>query len=262
MLSANGCRPCLQGRAPLREIVVSVVRALDAAQLMPEAPFSDFAPDAQRREVRPHRPSEIVRVKCETPCQPRQERRSMCRCRRAEFVDAGRADASGRRTARDEAQRLQPLNHFRDQGNGQRFTGLRAIAGQAPDRTRVRATFEIKFLPGRFEQLALANAEGEKQLDRRKILAPKGRCLAQCFEPSSNSARLSARRRFRSGPPASCWSKSATGLDASRCRRTPNRNTRRMNRSKSLAAVGARLLTFASKRVGPPTILGIVPGSE
>jgi hypothetical protein len=54
------CCPILERCAPLGEIIMRVVRALDPAQLVPEAALGDFAPHAERRQVSSHGPSQIM----------------------------------------------------------------------------------------------------------------------------------------------------------------------------------------------------------
>jgi hypothetical protein len=78
---------------------VRVVRPLNTAQLVTEAPFGNFTPNSESGQVRPHGPPQVVQGKVrDSMFDPPPERRSRCRCRRAAFVDGGRAASSGKRT--------------------------------------------------------------------------------------------------------------------------------------------------------------------
>lgn len=57
----NQVRPSLQRRTPLLEIVVNVVDALHAAQLMPQTPLGHLAADSQGGKLRAHGAPQIVK---------------------------------------------------------------------------------------------------------------------------------------------------------------------------------------------------------
>src|SRR5262249_50673056 len=52
--------PLLEGRAPLLEVIVSIIGALDATDRMPQAALGHLAPDAQRGELGACGSSQIV----------------------------------------------------------------------------------------------------------------------------------------------------------------------------------------------------------
>ena len=60
--------PLFERHAALPKVIMAIVRALDTAELVPEASFGHLTTDAERRQVRARRPAQVVRREMCRPC--------------------------------------------------------------------------------------------------------------------------------------------------------------------------------------------------
>ena len=124
--------PLLKRRAPLLEIVVSVVRPLDATKLVSKAALGNFRPDAQRGKLRACRPPQVMQREMRQPVLHARhgdiERiRAHVRHTIAMILPALRENVLA--SCANHLQHLEPFDHRRDQRYVQRLAGFGTRGG-------------------------------------------------------------------------------------------------------------------------------------
>src|SRR2546429_2011867 len=162
-----------------------IIRALDTTDRVPQAALGHLSPDAECGELGARGAPQVVQG---------ERRQSVLHALQSGVQriepDVGHALAAIAPALREEvlaagSERLdlpQPSDHQGHQWDLERRPGLRARGGKVPDRTRGRVAVEIKLVPPRAQQLALADAEPDQQLHGERVVGAEARFLADLLE--------------------------------------------------------------------------------